>query len=157
MAKLLVEISHEFEAGPIRGLRDGALEPLSATRIAEIVSTGLGTDFSLDVVFRDASEGNLWGQVDIFKKASRKSDVFEWEIDAGSSRVRVRARAQMESLKLRAGVPERIKNLGENFEIRLRGFNYKGGKWSGFEAPIVGHNEEGDFEKWYKLTNWLIK
>ena len=157
MAKLNIEIAHEFEAGPIRALLQGLTTTLTPSKISEIITQAASSDFSLDVVFRNLSEPEYgWAQVDMYVKPSRKKSIFEWHLDADRAIAKVRVDAQFESKKLRAGVPERIKGLGELFEIRLQGFNYKGGRWSGFEAPVIGQ-AEGELAKWYKIDRWSVK
>jgi hypothetical protein len=158
MAKLHIEIDHQFEAGPIRALSHGVTVTLTPAAISDINGKAELSDFSLDIVFRNLLEdGQAWAQVDMYAKTSRKKDIFEWHLDPDRAVARVRVIAHLESRKLRAGVPERIKALGDKFEIRLRGFNYKGGRWSGFEAPVIGQDEEGNMDNWHRVEKWSIK
>ena len=157
MPKLLVTLAHQFRAGPIRALSQGERKTLDAPSIKEIMNKSCPADFSLDVVFRNASDDTLWAQVDVLLNPKRKSDVFTWIIDENSAVAEITVNAQLISKSLRAGVTQRIHELGSNFELRLAGFNYNGGRWSGFEAPVIGQNEEGDFDKWFKIDQWAIQ
>ena len=156
MAKLIVEITRQFRVGLIRALHQGERKTLDASRIREITTTSGPTDFSLDTVFRNVSDNTLWAQIDVSLNPKRKSDVFVWQIDEEAALAEVTVSAKLISKSLRAGVAQRIHELGSNFEVRLAGFNYNGGRWSGLEAPVIGQNEEGDFDRWFKIDQWSI-
>lgn len=152
MPKLMIDFDLEFEAGPFigRSERTCADIKLSGSKLRAIVEKAKPEDFTLSVVLAD-SLSLEFGRTGLKKGAS-----LEWEFDFKSSVITVRAHGPISTEPLRPGVAPFIKSLGEKADFRLRGFNYRGGKWMGFEAGVIGQKVD-DYQKWIRLPGWQLK
>jgi len=157
MPRLVVQIDHAFEAGPLQA-RDanGRVKPLSPNKIAEMARDADPGEFSLSVVFLDPKD--RWPVIgfELPRSGLKRSGTFEFTISAKTRRVAVKVKGELVSAPLRAGVAPHIQKMGRAADCRLQAFEYKGGMWSGFTAPIIGQGEN-DFENWFRITSWSLK
>jgi hypothetical protein len=94
--------------------------------------------------------------LNMYSKPSLKENIFEWKIDEKLGFITVKVDALLESKALRSGDAPMIQNIGSKADLRLSGFNFKDGRYSGFEAPVKGQGEE-DFKNWLKNEKWILK
>lgn len=158
MPKLVIEIDHEFQAGPPTALdgKTGRSKTLSAKKLKELLAEADPADFSLCVAFIDSAEGYPVVDFEMTKGGLKKGGTFEFTINEKSGVVKVQAKGEIASPPLRAGVAPSIQKMGKKADLRLQAFNYKGGEWSGFKAAIQGQDED-DWKTWYPIKTWNVK
>lgn len=158
MPKLVVQIDHEFQAGPMlaRDKRVSETKPLSSKKLKELIAGAVPDDFSLAICLLDPEEG--WPMVgfELSPKRLSKGGVFDFTIDEKERVATIKVHGEIATDALRAGVAPDIQKQGKKADFRLQAFNFKGGEWKGFSAPIVGQGEE-DFKNWYQIKNWKLK
>jgi hypothetical protein len=157
MPKLVIEIDHEFQAGPMLAKNDGlGFKTLSAKELKAMIAGADPGEFGLNVCLLDPDEGWPFVGFEMYSKGLKKGGVFEFTIDENEGRAKVRVQGEIASSALRAGVAPMIQKLGKKAEFRLTAFNFRGNQYSGFEAPIQGQKED-DFKNWFKIKNWKLK
>ena len=160
MAKLLIYIEHEFEAGPMLAAKKsgGGTQtlPLSAKELKVLLDESDLNDFSLSISILDPEEGWPCFGFEMTRKGLKKGGIFEWVIDWDAGRAKVKVKGEIASSPLRAGMVTFIKTMGENADFRLQAFNFKGGEFGGFTAPIHGQGED-DFKNWFQIKTWSVK
>jgi hypothetical protein len=158
MPKLVIEIDHEFQAGPAVALdgKSGLSKALNAKKLKELLADADPADFSLCVAVIDPKEGYPVVDFEMTKGGLKKGGTFEFAIDEKTGICKVHAKGEIASAALRAGVAPSIQKMGKKADLRLQAFNYKGGEWSGFKAPIQGQDEE-DWKTWYQIKAWTLK
>lgn len=158
MPKLIIEIDHEFSAGPMlaHDEKSSQTKALSSKKLKDLLANATQGEFSLSVAFLDPEEG--WADVGFEMKKSglKKGGIFNFDIDEKSGSAKVIVRGIVESAAMRQGVDKYIRAYGKKADLRLMAFNYKGGEWSGFTAPVHGQKED-DFKNWFQITRWSIK
>ena len=156
MPKLVIEIEHEFNAGPFIAIQGGKSAPLKAKQLKKMLEHAQPSDFSLSVSLLDPEEG--WPSVGFeFTPAGLKTgSIFEYSIDEKSMRAHVNVKGTLLSSPLRSGVAPHIQKQGSKADFRLQAFNFKDGEWSGFTAPIIGQVED-EFKKWFRVAKWALK
>ena len=158
MPKLVIEIDHEFQAGPPTALdgKSGLSKPLTAKKLKDLLAAADPADFSLCVAFIDPAEGYPSFDFEMTKGGLKKGGTFEFSIDEKAGVVKVQVKGEIASTALRAGVAPMIQKVGKKAEFRLSAFNFKGGEWSGFKAAIHGQDED-DWKTWYPIKDWKLK
>lgn len=86
----------------------------------------------------------------------KKGGVLGMQIDSGKGRINLEVNGELSTKSLRVGVSQRIESYGDDADLRLESFFYKGGEWSGFKAPLLDLNSD-DSKLWPKLSDWKIK
>ena len=157
MPKLLIDFDVEFEAGPIvvmdRKLHHDVRLP--ADRLRTAVDAADPEDLSVAAVLVEG--GTRCTYIFGFRPAGPNGDgVLTWKFDFRKRTVKVVAKGQLVSKPLNAGVGPHIQRLGKRASFRVWGFHHKDGAWNGFEAPVIGQ-EENDFKNWIRLPKWTLK
>ena len=157
MPKLVIQIDHKFIAGPMLALNEKSqTKPLSAKKLKAMISGAEPGDFSLSISFLDLEMGSPCVVFEMTKIGLKKGGTFEFSIDEKKGVVTVCVKGEIASSPLRAGVAPFIQKMGKKADLRLVAFNYKGGEWSGFTAPIHAQAEE-DYKNWYQIKTWSLK
>lgn len=157
MPKLIIDIDHEFNAGPFlaHDEKSSEVKPLNEKQLKKLLADASDGDFSLCVCFVNPDEGYADFDVDLTKKGLKKGGVFEFTVDEKKGVAKVKVNGEL-SVALRSGVAPMIQGYGKKADLRLQAFNYKGGYWNGFMAPLEGQKED-DFKNWYQIKNWKVK
>ena len=113
-------------------------------------------DEKFTLSFLDLESGSPCVGFEMTKIGFKKGGTFEFSIDEKKGVVTVCVKGEIASSPLRAGVAPFIQKMGKKADLRLQAFNYKGGEWSGFTAPIHAQAEE-DYKNWYQIKTWSLK
>ena len=113
-------------------------------------------DEKFTISFLDLESGSPCVGFEMTKIGLQKGGTFEFSIDEKKGVVTVCVKGEIASSPLRAGVAPFIQKMGKKADLRLQAFNYKGGEWSGFTAPIHAQAEE-DYKNWYQIKTWSLK
>ena len=159
MPRLVIQIDHEFIAGPMIGSKK-----LSVRQLIALSAKANPNDFSLCVELMPTEDdgekdddGGVGVSFEIQKRGVRNGAIFEVSIDAHNRLAKVRVKGEIASTLLRPGVTPYIQKATRNGgDFRLASFDYKGGKWSGFTAAIHGQ-DENDKDTWYRISNWALR
>ena len=157
MPKLVIEMDHAFQAGPMKAHgaknRSGVL---SVKELKALLRDANPTEFSVSVSFLDPDEGWPCVGFEMTTKGLKKGSVFEFTVNEKARLARITVKGELSSSPLRAGVAPFIQKMGRKADLRLQAFNYKGGEWNGFTAPIVGQGVK-DFQNWFKIVTWKLR
>jgi hypothetical protein len=154
MPRLVIQIDHEFIAGPMIGSKK-----LSVRQLTALSAKANPNDFSLcvELMPTEADDDGVGVSFEIQKRGVRNGAIFEVSIDAHNRLAEVRVKGEIASTLLRPGVTPHIQKATRNGgDFRLASFDYKGGKWSGFTAAIQGQ-DEADKDTWYRISNWALR
>lgn len=113
-------------------------------------------DEKFTLSFLDLESGSPCVGFEMTKIGLKKGGTFEFSIDEKKGVVTVCVKGEIASSPLRAGVAPFIQKMGKKADLRLQAFNYKGGEWSGFTAPIHAQAEE-DYKNCYQIKTWSLK
>lgn len=158
MPKLIAKIHHEFEAGPILH-HDGKLfedVPLKPAQLKKLLENSDESDFSVCVTFLDPKTGTPSINFDLLRKSLKKGGEFSWTIHYAEGRVKVVVHGDVSSGPLRSGVAPMLASTYAGAKLYLDSFNFKGGVWSGFRAPVMGQTEE-NCKDWHSIVEWTVK
>lgn len=158
MPKLIAKIHHEFEAGPILH-HDGKLfedVPLKPAKLKKLLENSEESDFSLCVTFLDPETGTPSINFDLLRKNLKRGDSFSWTISEAEGRIKVVVHGEISSGPLRSGVAPILASTYAGAKLHLDSFNFKGGAWSGFRAPVMGQTDE-NYKDWYIIPEWKVK
>jgi len=158
MPRLVIEMDHEFQAGPMEAhdAKSSQCKVLSVNKLNELLRDADPTEFSVSVSFLDPDEGWPCVGFELTRKGLKKGGVFEFTVDEKARLARIAVKGELSSSPLRAGVAPFIQKMGRKADLRLQAFNYKGGEWSGFTAPIIGQKKD-DFRNWFRITSWKLR
>jgi hypothetical protein len=152
MPRLVIQIDHEFIAGPMIGSKK-----LSVRQLIALSAKANPNDFSLCVELMPTEDDDSAISFEIQKRGVRNGAIFEVSIDAQNRLAKVRVKGEIASTLLRPGVTPYIQKATRNGgDFRLASFDYKGGRWSGFTAVIHGQ-DEADKDTWYRISNWALR
>ena len=151
MPRLVIQIDHEFIAGPMIGSKK-----LSVRQLTALSAKADSNDFSLcvELMPTEVDDDGVGLSFEIQKRGVRNCAIFEVSIDVQNRLAKVRVKGEIASTLLRAGVTPHIQKITRNGgDFRLASFDYKGGRWSGFTAVIHGQ-AEADKDTWYRISTW---
>ena len=157
MSKIYMDLDVEFEASPFVGYDGKRMQPvkMSAARLRTAVEEADPQDFTVATVLveRGTQAGFSLG----FRPVGPSGNgALTWTFDFRKRTVKVVAKGQFVSKTLRSGVGPYVQRLGKQASFRLWGFHHRDGKWNGFEAPVIG-KEEDDYKNWIRLPSWRLK
>ncbi len=156
MPKLVIDFDVEFEAGPIIA-RDRDLMrhvKVPAARLRALVAKAAREDFAVTAVLLERGKSGY--SFDCRHPIPGTTTVFDWAFNFGKRTVKVLAKGELATRSLRPGVAPFIQRLGKTADFRLWGFRYNGGAWNGFEAPVIGFEEDA-CKSWFRLRTWRLK
>lgn len=157
MAKLIVKINHQFEANPLLHLNDSSdVVPLKQQELNKLLKDADDSQFSCSVTFLSPRSGKPSINFELHKKGMKKGGEFSWEINEAEGKVRVKVSGEFASGTLRSGVVPTLESEYAGAKLFLDAFNYKGGYFNGFRAPVAGQTEE-NCGSWYAVESWNIK
>jgi hypothetical protein len=156
MSKLIIEVNHEFSAGPFMSMVKNEELPLKKAQMLSMLEGAKPSDFAISIALLDPEEG--WPSVGFeFSTAGlKKGGIFEYFINDDLMQATLKLQGTLSSSPLRSGVEQKIQSEGVNAIFVLSDFLFKGGKWKGFEAPIISHKKD-DFKNWFRIKKWCIK
>ena len=135
---------------------DSETVPLTEAQIREMMNEVDEGDFTLMVTFLNPETGTPSINFDLSKKGLKRGGIFSWHINSEEGSVDVTVKGQISSTTLRKGVAPVLESEYKNQKLRLEAFNYKGGEWAGFRAPIIGQSEKS-YDTWHVIENWEVK
>ena len=158
MPKLAINVDLKFDAGPMSShdKKSSIVKVLSTAKLSKMITDADVNDFSLSVAFLDPEHWYPIVGFEMNKKLLKKGGIFDFLIDEKTSKATVTVKGTLLSAPMRSGVAPYIQKMGKNADLRLVAFNYKGGEWSGFTAPISGQKEK-DYKSWIEIKDWQIK
>jgi len=158
MPKLAIKVDLKFDAGPMSShdSKSSMVKILSSAKLKKMITEADVNDFSLSVAFLHPEHWYPIVGFEMDKKLLKTGGIFEFLIDEKTSKATVSVKGTLFSAPMRSGVAPYIQKMGKNADLRLVAFNYKGGEWKGFTAPIAGQKED-DFKNWIEIKDWQIK
>lgn len=156
MTKLIIEVNHEFSAGPFKSIVNNEEIPLKKAQMLSMLEGAKPTDFAISIALLDPEEG--WPSVGFeFSPAGlKKGGIIEYLINDDLMQAKIKLHGTLSSSPLRSGVGQKIEAEGANAIFVISAFLFKGGKWKGFEGPIIGQKKD-DFKNWFRIENWSLK
>ena len=154
MPRLVIQIDHEFVAGPMVGSKK-----LSVRQLTALSAKANPNDFSLRVELlpMEGDDDSDGASFELQKRGVRNGAIFEVSIDAQNRLAKVHVKGEIASTLLRPGVAPLIQKATRNGgDFRLTSFDYKGGQWAGFTAAIHGQ-DEADKDTWYRIKTWALR
>jgi len=158
MPKLVAKIHHEFEAGPILHY-DGKLfedVTLKTAQLKKLLENSEESDFSLCVTLLHPETGAPSINFDLLWRSLKKGGDFSWTISVVEGRIKVLVHGVISSGPLRSGVAPMLASTYAGAKLYLDSFNFKGGVWNGFRAPVMGQTDE-NYKDWHPIAEWVVK
>lgn len=157
MSKLIISVKGIYEFCPLIAKVDGkGMISLNKSEIDKLIANAVNSDYSLSAIMFNRSDQYESVMFEFPLSSLKKGGVLGMQIDSGKGRINLEVNGELSTKSLRVGVSQRIESYGDDADLRLESFFYKGGEWSGFKAPLLDLNSD-DSKLWPKLSDWKIK
>jgi hypothetical protein len=157
MPKLIAKIHYEFEASPILHYDSKLFQviTLKPAQLKKLIKNSEESDFSLCVTFLNPENGTPSINFDLLRKNLKKGSDFSWTISEAEGRIKVLVHGEISSGPLRPGVAPILSSTYAGAKLYLDSFNFKGGVWNGFRAPVMGQTDD-NYKHWHPIAEWII-